>query len=175
MASPNLKLVYSATDTGTKTTPIISAAKDRAEILKDDIEAIKSTQKEILNLVLEQSQTNTFNAKNLLSASGGYSYQGSISITSNDYILSTFLTSTEAKLLDKKNINNHEDANLQVGVPLYLILELGAAILGTICTASLLTWVDSSVPLINPILSFIGLIASPFFYAMGRVSRKDHQ
>jgi len=174
-ATTNLALVYSAADSSTKTAPVTPDSIDKVEIAEDDIAIIKSTQKQILNLVTEQNKTVTFNPRTNLGSSANLIYQNSIPIMSNDYILSTLLTNDGVRYFDKIGSNENKSETIQVGVPVYLILELGAATLGALCSISLVTWLDNSVPLINPIFSFMGLIASPFFYAMGRVSRREHQ
>lgn len=69
------------------------------------------------------------------------------------------------------------DASVQTpsGVPVYLILQLGAVFLAVICVAALVGWIATSVPLVNPFAATLGIIASPFFFWMGRIARKKHE
>ena len=56
-------------------------------------------------------------------------------------------------------------------VPLYVILKVGATLVGFICIASLATWLLSNVSLVNPFVALLGLIATPFFYWMGYIEK----
>lgn len=59
----------------------------------------------------------------------------------------------------------------QAQVPLYIILKVGAALVGFLCIASLATWLLSNVSLVNPFVALLGLIATPFFYWMGYIEK----
>lgn len=57
-------------------------------------------------------------------------------------------------------------------VPLHKVLEFGSVLLCFICLAGISSWLINDAPLINPFAATLGLLASPFFYVMGRVARK---
>lgn len=59
-------------------------------------------------------------------------------------------------------------------IPLHVLLESGSIVVGLACLSSLLSWIfnDSSLIIINPFAALLILIATPFFYLMGRASRK---
>ncbi len=57
------------------------------------------------------------------------------------------------------------------GVPLSLLLQFGGALAGILCLASLVGWIATAVPIVNPFVALLGLVASPFFYWMGRLTR----
>lgn len=59
-------------------------------------------------------------------------------------------------------------------IPLHVLLKSGSIVVGLASLSSLLSWIasDSSLIIINPFAALLILIATPFFYLMGRVSRK---
>jgi hypothetical protein len=59
------------------------------------------------------------------------------------------------------------------GIPLPILLELSALFVGTACVGSLAVWLAGSSPPLNPFVSLLALIASPFFFAMGRLARRE--
>lgn len=58
-----------------------------------------------------------------------------------------------------------------VRVPLFLLLELGSAAVAVVAGGSIASWLLGGVPLLNPFASLLALIASPFFFGMGRIAR----
>lgn len=56
-------------------------------------------------------------------------------------------------------------------IPLHLLLELGSLVAGAISIGSIAVWISGYVPLINPFASMLILLASPFFFVMGKISR----
>lgn len=55
------------------------------------------------------------------------------------------------------------------------LYERGAVFVAAFCITALVTWFTFEVPLLHPILSFVGLIAAPFIYFMGRISRMERK
>ena len=67
----------------------------------------------------------------------------------------------------------HAGRTIYEGVPLYRLLEVGSAILATLSAVSLATWVYQDIPLVHPLAAAMCLLASPFFFLMGRVARAE--
>lgn len=56
-------------------------------------------------------------------------------------------------------------------VPLHRVLEFGAVLLAFVCAAGISSWLLNDSPLVSPFAAILGLLASPFFYLMGRAVR----
>jgi hypothetical protein len=56
-------------------------------------------------------------------------------------------------------------------VPLHSILRFAAFFTAIICLGSLAMWLADMPPIINPFISLLGLVLSPFLYAMGQAAR----
>lgn len=56
-------------------------------------------------------------------------------------------------------------------VKLHNLLIVGSIFVGFICLAGLLTWLISDIILVNPFAAILGLIASPFFFVMGKIAK----
>lgn len=56
-------------------------------------------------------------------------------------------------------------------IPLHSLLRFSALLCAFICIGSLAMWLTDLPPLINPFAALLGLIASPFFFAMGQAAR----
>lgn len=86
--------------------------------------------------------------------------------------MSNFLYGYELNPTFEKQFHNSTNVPSHQGVPLYSILESGSIVFAILCLLSLSIWLSQNIPLINPFIAILGLIASPFFYWMGRVLRK---
>jgi len=60
-------------------------------------------------------------------------------------------------------------------VPLHLLLEVGSLIVGAISIGSIAIWLSGHIPLLNPFASMLILLATPFFFSMGRIARNSNQ
>jgi hypothetical protein len=57
-------------------------------------------------------------------------------------------------------------------VELSVLLTNGAKTAAILFCISLVSWLYADIPLVNPYVSVLGLVACPFFYAMGRMVKK---
>jgi len=60
----------------------------------------------------------------------------------------------------------------KVGVPFYMLLKKGGQALALLSGLSLSTWLTLNVPILNPFVSILCLVASPFLYWMGHTAEK---
>lgn len=58
-------------------------------------------------------------------------------------------------------------------VPLHVVLEIGSLFAGTLAVGSIAAWLIGGSPLLNPFAAMLTLVASPFFFAMGRLARRN--
>jgi hypothetical protein len=56
-------------------------------------------------------------------------------------------------------------------IPLHSLLRFAAAFTLIVCTGSLALWLTDLPPILNPFVSLLGIVASPFLYAMGRAAK----
>lgn len=56
-------------------------------------------------------------------------------------------------------------------VPLHSLLRFAGGLTAFLCVASIAMWLSDVPPLLNPFAAMLGLVVSPFFYAMGLAAR----
>lgn len=132
---------------------------------------------EIQNQVSYSNEQNEY-LKELLEKSR--SQQALSSLTSFTYPLSFGSAIPDTQyVFTIKGVNAQKETNIQsthgVGtamVSLHMVLETGALLLCFISLAGISSWLLNDSPIVSPFAATLGLLASPFFYAMGRVARK---
>lgn len=56
-------------------------------------------------------------------------------------------------------------------IPLHSLLRFAAVLTFTVCGGSLAMWLGDFPSLVNPFASMLGIVASPFLFAMGEAAR----
>lgn len=64
-------------------------------------------------------------------------------------------------------------SNVNPSVPLWAILQFGAALMLLTSAGSLIQWIFSYSAILNPFVSMLTIVASPFVYLMGRVAKRS--
>ena len=142
-------------------TPFIQPVTDEASLQQvlENIQTVKENQEYLLQLLSKQPIQNYFTPVN-------YNF--------SSYILpQNLIYPNETYLANPNQLISLPDRNTTNGVPVYLIMELGALATATICLAALVSWMTLAMPFISPFMALLGLAASPFFFAMGRISRRE--
>lgn len=88
---------------------------------------------------------------------------------SNYGVLKSLLMASEATG-NVVNMATHRNKINYVSV--YTVEKCVAISIALICSTSLVAWVVTEVPIINPFAALLGLTSSPFFYWMAKVSEK---
>ena len=78
---------------------------------------------------------------------------------------------TNTKRQSEVSERAHEHSSRDV--PLHVVLEIGSLLAGTLAVGSIAAWLLGGSPLLNPFTAMLTLIASPFFFAMGRLARRN--
>ena len=68
---------------------------------------------------------------------------------------------------DAEKNSSVTSSNLRPAVKISSLLTKGSILFFGLCVASLVMWGVSAIPIFNPYMSLLGLVAAPFAYLMG--------
>lgn len=85
---------------------------------------------------------------------------------SNYGVLKSLITASLAASEAANVITHRKQINY---VSVYTVEKCIAIAIALVCSTSLLAWVVTEVPIINPFAALLGLTSSPFFYWMAKV------
>lgn len=163
---------------------LVTAIRDRTQA------KLRPTEMEVLSSNVQLGMLPTINV--FSGAVGGYVIGSLQNLSVGNTMLGTISMSPSALWRDQgvsktielnafrgfpttEQSNSAPENTTPPGVSLPTLVQLGGLFVGAACIASLVIWLLGLTPPVNPFVSLLLLVASPFFFIMGRLARRELQ